>query len=154
MSAEVATAVTWVAHRESGVLHAVADADVRNADGRASVATLCSPGRGLRLGWFAVSGDGPRCNVCEAAVERTCGTYAGYQHHRKTGEEPCDDCSLANATYMRDYRSTNESVRTRGRNYSMARSRALELLALEHPERFRALLGDQLASLREPEEMP
>lgn len=36
-----------------------------------------------------------------------CGTYGGYQTHRRIGEDPCDPCTKARNEYMRDYRRRN-----------------------------------------------
>lgn len=36
----------------------------------------------------------------------TCGTVAGYQRHRRAGED-CDDCRQANAAYQREWRARN-----------------------------------------------
>ena len=33
-----------------------------------------------------------------------CGTRPGYMRHRANSEDPCTDCSEANASYNRDYR--------------------------------------------------
>lgn len=42
-----------------------------------------------------------------------CGTYAGYQRHRKRKETPCEPCKAALATYMDDWR--HRTGRTIGR---------------------------------------
>jgi len=33
-----------------------------------------------------------------------CGTYGGFQTHKKLGEEPCEPCREARTTYVREYR--------------------------------------------------
>jgi ribosomal protein L32 len=33
-----------------------------------------------------------------------CGTYGGYQTHKKLGQEPCLPCNEARNTYIREYR--------------------------------------------------
>lgn len=33
-----------------------------------------------------------------------CGTYAGYQIHKKQGNNECEPCNAARNQYMRDYR--------------------------------------------------
>ena len=33
-----------------------------------------------------------------------CGTYAGFQTHKRIGEEPCIPCAEARNAYIREYR--------------------------------------------------
>lgn len=37
-------------------------------------------------------------------VTGRCGTYGGYQRHKRDGEDACEPCREANNTYARDYR--------------------------------------------------
>lgn len=43
-----------------------------------------------------------------------CGTYAGYQQHRRERTGPCGICYQAHADYMRDYRRRTGLTRTVG----------------------------------------
>ena len=38
------------------------------------------------------------------AVREKCGSYAGWSHHKRHGEQQCDACTDANAEYMNAYR--------------------------------------------------
>lgn len=70
--------------------------------------------------------------------DATCGTYAGYQRHKRRGDLPCDGCRDANRRYMAEYRERPE-VRLRIRQLSAARDRALEALRRRHPGEFERL---------------
>lgn len=51
-----------------------------------------------------------RIRVPEQAAPRdlpACGTYRGYQQHRKAGEKACRACKDARRDYMRDWRRRN-----------------------------------------------
>lgn len=38
--------------------------------------------------------------------EAFCGTYSGYQRHRRLGEPACDECKAAQARYRRRLRAS------------------------------------------------
>ena len=71
---------------------------------------------------------------------RNCGTYGGYQAHRRVHEPACEPCLAANAAESARYR-TNPAARDRVRWLNKTRGRALERLAREHPRRFLELLA-------------
>lgn len=37
-------------------------------------------------------------------LDTRCGTYAGYNHHRRNRSRVCKSCAAANRDYMREYR--------------------------------------------------
>ena len=51
----------------------------------------CAPGVGQKQ----------RGRPRRAATVAPCGTPAGYVRHRRAGEQPCADCTTANAAYKR-----------------------------------------------------
>ena len=75
-------------------------------------------------------------------VVAPCGTYAGYQRHKKFGETPCQRCRDANAAYVREWRSDPDN-RARTQAANNARQRALQRLADEYPKRFLELLNEE-----------
>ena len=72
-----------------------------------------------------------------------CGTYSGYQAHRRRGEPFDQACRDANAAYMREFRAENQANYTREKAANAARSRALYRLAEAHPREFGRLLLDE-----------
>lgn len=89
--------------------------------------------------------DLPQCSNCKNALARECGTYAGYQHHKKIGEKPCQPCLDANAEYTREWRARSPEIRAKGNRETAARSRALWRLAREHPQRFKKLFAEEMS---------
>jgi hypothetical protein len=77
-------------------------------------------------------------NAEAAEPESKCGTYAGWNAHRKAGEKACDACRKACADYMRGYRQRRGPEPDRWR--SRTRSAALERLAAKYPDQFARLL--------------
>jgi hypothetical protein len=73
-----------------------------------------------------------------------CGTPAGYQRHRRRNEQPCDDCRVANAAYMRDFRQRKPEFAAKARASSNARSRAVWRLAARYPDEYRQLLREEI----------
>jgi hypothetical protein len=73
-----------------------------------------------------------------------CGTYGGYQRHKRRGETPCGGCRQANREYGRRYRAERPEVRQQELADNRARSRALWRLAEECPDRFRQLVVEEL----------
>lgn len=77
-----------------------------------------------------------------------CGTYAGYQKHRKTGQVPCRPCRDANAAYMRKLRANSERTYRNTREDNAARQRAHTRLARLYPTLFDALYTEELQAIR------
>lgn len=73
----------------------------------------------------------------------SCGTYAGYQTHKRQGTEPCSECRRAQRDYMRDYRAKNAEQRDKDYRYGLARNRAISRLIAMHPAQWEALLADE-----------
>lgn len=74
--------------------------------------------------------------------DERCGTNAGYEAHRRRGEDPCDQCRDAHNTYMSGY---HREYRAQAPTYAGTRRRALERLAELHPADFRRLLAEEVA---------
>ena len=79
-----------------------------------------------------------------------CGTYSGYQKHRRRGEQPCTDCRAASREYMRDYRRTNGETYRRELDRNNARHRAQVRLAEMFPQEFARLLLEEQAPITAP----
>jgi stalled ribosome alternative rescue factor ArfA len=79
-----------------------------------------------------------------------CGTYAGYQAHRKAGEDACAECRKASAAYMRENRRTWRQTYRANAARQNARVRALRRLAQLYPDVLEALLQDELRRMRRP----
>lgn len=73
-----------------------------------------------------------------------CGSYAGYQAHRRRGTAPCDECRKANNLYMAERRDDPWYAR-RERRRQAARERALSRLMRMHPTEYAALYDEELA---------
>ncbi len=129
--------VEWMA-TASGVEHAF-DGDVPLAGNLG--AALC--GRLLHVDLFgAISG---KCGGCIAAVESPCGTYRGYQRHRRQKTPTCEPCRRANADYHAMRRELNPSLRVTDRRTEAARWRARVRLSEEYVDRYRELLAEERA---------
>lgn len=91
---------------------------------------------------------------------KPCGTYAGYQTHKRRNEEACADCKRANSEYSQQYRGskpraehfrlypTDEELRLsqqRRLARSSARNRALRRLGREYPDRLAELVAEEAA---------
>jgi hypothetical protein len=76
-----------------------------------------------------------------------CGTYGGYQRHRRRGEQACTECRRANRDYTRTLRQ-RPGVREEENARTAARSRALWRLADEQRERFRELFIEEVTRER------
>lgn len=72
-----------------------------------------------------------------------CGTYAGFQAHKKRGEVGCGPCRDARRVYMAAYREKSEKARERDRKYSLATSRARERLIRAHRAEFLLYLDEE-----------
>lgn len=72
-----------------------------------------------------------------------CGTYGGYQQHRRRGQEPCDPCREAARVYQQERRAKDPEKRAEENAKSSARERAVWRLAAEHPERFKELVAEE-----------
>lgn len=68
-----------------------------------------------------------------------CGTYAGYQRHRKQRTATCEPCRTANREYMRSFRESRPDIVATEVVRQAARERAAWKLVAEHRERFREL---------------
>jgi hypothetical protein len=71
-----------------------------------------------------------------------CGSYTGFNRHKKAGEEACEPCRLARNEYHRTYRSRPE-VKAKRLAAKSARERALTRLGREYPHRLRQLLWEE-----------
>lgn len=71
-----------------------------------------------------------------------CGTYAGYQAHRRHGTPKCGPCMDANAEYTRN-RRLNSDIRLADLNQSRAYTRAMVRLRLAHPREFARLYAEE-----------
>lgn len=69
------------------------------------------------------------------------GTIAGCTAHRRAGEMPCDPCRVAWNAYQAQYKKAHPENRPRENRYSAARSRALQQLRREYPQRFNELFA-------------
>lgn len=74
-----------------------------------------------------------------------CGTDAGYQAHRKRGEDPCQTCKDGRAAQARARRQRLPVAFGREKAAMRARRRAHAKLAAEYDERFRQLYAVELA---------
>jgi hypothetical protein len=83
-----------------------------------------------------------------------CGTYAAYQRHMRRGETACAPCQTAATAKQQAYRRNNRQAYRRELGRNAARSRALERLADEYPERFAVLLNEERLPLYLPEVTP
>jgi acyl-CoA reductase-like NAD-dependent aldehyde dehydrogenase len=69
-----------------------------------------------------------------------CGTYAGYQRHRRAGQSACVECKAALAAYVAQYRRDNAKWQARRRS---TERRALARLAKAHREEYLELLAQE-----------
>jgi hypothetical protein len=77
-----------------------------------------------------------------------CGTYPGYQAHRRRGDEICVPCRDACADYHRDRRDRRPESLRREQDARKARRRALSRLAEQHQEQYRALYREEQDAIR------
>jgi hypothetical protein len=107
---------------------------------------LPCPRCGARAGDPCVRRDGGPYKIPRSHVNRTpfqrCGTYAGYQQHKKAGEAACDDCAEASRRYAQEYRNRNPKVREKDIALLRARREATRLLIERHRDEFRQLLNE------------
>lgn len=75
------------------------------------------------------------------------GTNAGYQAHRKLGEDACDPCRAAARAYQAAYRAAHRERRAHNATRNAARGRAMRRLVARHPEEFRELYEKEKARL-------
>jgi hypothetical protein len=73
-----------------------------------------------------------------------CGTTAGYQVHRKNGEDACEPCRVAKTGYQRDRRASLREVREREKKRAAARRMAYARLVHLHREDFDRLFDEEL----------
>ena len=72
-----------------------------------------------------------------STTESGCGTYAGYQVHRRAKEAACPPCKKALAAYMADYRAAA--------GQGSPRQRATVRLRERHQQEWRQLLREEQA---------
>jgi hypothetical protein len=72
-----------------------------------------------------------------------CGTYGGYQAHRRRGQEVCGPCRTAYLQYIRDYRAAHPDAVRRQKLIATIRSRTLSRLARLHPDDYARLLREE-----------
>jgi hypothetical protein len=87
-----------------------------------------------------------------------CGTYAGYQTHKRRHEESCAECKRANTEYSQQHRGCKPRAE-RYRLYPtdeelglcnerrLARNRALRKLGREYPERLAELVAEEVSKV-------
>lgn len=71
-----------------------------------------------------------------------CGSYGGYQRHKKAGEQACDGCREANRRYMQARRAERPEERDAALAGLRARRDAIKILISRHEDEFRALMAD------------
>lgn len=81
------------------------------------------------------------------AVRETCGTYGGYQTHKRYGEEPCRPCRDASNAYARQYRKVQPTTVKLDRLQAKVRARALSKLAEVYPDDFQQLYAAEITSV-------
>lgn len=81
--------------------------------------------------------------VDERTDQDPCGTYAGYQRHKKAGDTSCEPCRTAAADYMRHYRARHPEKVQSAYAVSAARERAMIRLSKMYPGVFRRLLDEE-----------
>lgn len=73
-----------------------------------------------------------------------CGTYAGYQRHRKAGEAACDACKKAQADYVAAWRRRTTSVKEQlHKATGRARWAAISRLIDAHPDEWERLFAEE-----------
>lgn len=63
------------------------------------------------------------------ALRQTCGTYAGYQAHRKANELVCDDCRDARNEWERNRRAARTTASSRAQLSNAERAALLDVIA-------------------------
>jgi len=72
-----------------------------------------------------------------------CGTYAGFQRHRKAGVAPCDGCLAASAAYQVEYRRRRSAAATeRAARTQRVRRRAIAVLVRRHRKELAAIVAE------------
>jgi hypothetical protein len=84
-----------------------------------------------------------------------CGTYSGYNRHRKENTPLCDACKQADREYRARWRSEHPESAARARHASnqtsQARRRALTLLKKRYPDEYQRIYRGVLAARWEKE---
>lgn len=73
-----------------------------------------------------------------------CGTYAGVNAHRKRGEYACDQCCVARAAYMREFRARRPDNYADEKRRNRARDRANWRLVELHRDEWQQLYHEEL----------
>lgn len=71
-----------------------------------------------------------------------CGTFGGYQRHKRERTTPCDACREANRRYASNYRTKNPEVWEQDVAALRARREATKRLIARHRAEFDALLDE------------
>ena len=77
-------------------------------------------------------------------MSEKCGTYAGWNAHRRADEKPCDDCREAQRLYARERRARGGAPIERDTMMNRARSRAAWRLKGMYPVDFDMLVADEM----------
>jgi hypothetical protein len=86
--------------------------------------------------------------VVKATQERpACGTYGGYQAHKRRNEPACDSCNAANNEYHTQHRAANGAAKQRERRRNAVHGKAVWRLAREYPKRFAELVEQYKAEV-------
>jgi hypothetical protein len=100
--------------------------------------------------WQAASAGRPKLTSARnpTTVTDRCGTYAGYQAHRKRDEDACPPCLAANTAYRRDYYHRVVVARREARRRErLAHVRATQRLIAAHRDQWRALVIDEMRQM-------
>lgn len=73
-----------------------------------------------------------------------CGTYAGWNAHRRASEKPCDACKEAQRLYIRAWRAKKGAAVIEEQIRNAARQRALWRLKDMHRAHFDLLVADEI----------
>ena len=73
-----------------------------------------------------------------------CGTYAGYNQHKRDRTRVCPACRTAATKYQRERRKKDPEAYAEEVFMNKARSRALWALARIHPHEFQALVAEEV----------
>lgn len=76
-----------------------------------------------------------------------CGTYGGYQHHRRVNGTPCEPCRTAAARYRKDYRAASAKAKERDRKQARAYAAASAALRERYFAEFQELYRREFESI-------
>src|SRR5690242_914050 len=78
------------------------------------------------------------------SAESKCGTYAGWNIHKRKGEKACDACRQAATEYQRSWRARGGEAVERQAAMNRAREAALWRLKDLHRDHFDLLVADEM----------